>query len=228
MRRAATQTERITGLAGLAFLVFAIPAIVTEILGPDPTTAATEVAAKFASARTDVLLSAVLLMLAATAFLVFIVGAAEICRRQAGESLLIALARSSGILGIGVLVVYTAIFASLAASIHQLANQEVVYAIFRSGYAIDSSADLFFGLFVALIAAPLAHAGGSGRWFTRFAIFTGVLYALGSLSITSPDAGVFGACEVIGTLLLLAWLAVTSVRLLRGTDSPATHVPAST
>ncbi len=76
-----------------------------------------EVAAKFASARTDVLLSGVLLILASTAFLVFIVGAAEICRRDAGEGLLVGLARSAGILDIGVFVVYAAIFGSLAASL---------------------------------------------------------------------------------------------------------------
>ncbi len=209
-------------------LTLVVPAIVTEIRGPDPTTSVPEVAAKFASARTDVLISSVLLIGAATAFFVFIVGTAEISRRSAGESLLVGLARSFGVVGIGVLIVYTAIFASLAAFIHQVTDKEIVYAIFRSAYAIDSSGDLFFGLFVATIAVPLARAGLSGRWYTRFAIFTGALYALGSLSITSPDAGIFGACEVIGTLLLLVWLAVTSIRLLRANPSAATRIPAST
>jgi hypothetical protein len=225
---AETQTERVTGIAGLVLLALVIPAIVTEVRGPEPTTSVAEVAAKFASARTDVLISSVLLIGAATAFFVFIVGAAESSRRRAGESLLVSLARSFGVVGVGVLVVYTAIFASLAAFIHQVTDDQIVYAIFRAAYAIDSSGDLFFGLFVATIAVPLAKAGLSGRWFTRFAIFAGALYALGSLSITSPDAGVFGAFEVIGTVLLLVWLAGTSIRLLRADAGAATPVPAST
>lgn len=226
MRRATTHDMRITGLAGLVFLTLVIPAIVTEIRGPDATTSAAEVAAKFASARTDVLISSVLLLGAATAIFVFIVGAAEVARRDAGESLLVSLARSLGIVGIGVLVVYTAIFASLAAFIDQVSDREIVYAIFRSSYAIDSSSDLFFGLFIATIAVPLAHAGLAGRWLTRFAIFAGVLYAIGSLSITSPDTGPFGLCEILGTLLLLIWVATTSIRLLRMTEK--TPTPAST
>jgi hypothetical protein len=154
---ASTQTERITGLAGLVFLVLAIPAIVTEIRGPEPTTSVAEVATKFASARTDVLVSSVLLMGTATAFFVFIVGTAEISRRTAGDTLVVSLARSFGVVGIGVLVVYIAIFASLAAFVHQVTDKEIVYAIFRSAYAIDSSGDLFFGLFIA------THASRSSR-----------------------------------------------------------------
>jgi hypothetical protein len=225
---APTFARRITGVAGLTFLILALPAIVTEIRGPDATTSVTEVAAKFASSRTDVLISSVLLMGAATALFIFIVGAAEISRRVAGDSLLVSLARSFGTVGIGVLVVYTAIFASLAAFINQVTDKELVYALFRSAYAIDSSSDLFFGLFVATIAVPLAHVGLSGRWFTRFAIFTGVLYAIGSLSITAPDTGPFGVCEIVGTLLLLIWIAVTSLRLLRVRARTAAQGPAAT
>ncbi len=225
MSEAVRQTERITGIAGLSVVALAIPAIITEAVGPEPTKSAAEIAAKFVSARTDVLVSSVLLLCLAIAFLVFIVGIADVSRRGTEESLSISLARSSGVLGVGVLVVYTAIFASLAAFIHQVTDQEIVYAIFRSDYAIDSSADLFLGLFVATISAPLAHAGLAGRWFTRFAVLTGAIYALGSVSITSPDAGVFGAFEVIGTILLLAWVTITSIRLLRARDEAAHHSP---
>lgn len=109
-----------------------------------------------------------------------------------------------------------------------MASTRTRLAITSNGPIVSiRSGDLFFGLFVAMMAVPLARVGLSGRWFTRFAIFTGVVYALGSLSITSPDAGVFGACEVIGTLLLLAWLAITSIRLLKTREGAAALVPAS-
>ncbi len=42
------------------------------------------------------------------------------------------------------------------------------------------------------------------------------------VSITSPDAGVFGACEVIGTVLPL-WVAATSIQLVRVRDAPVAY-----
>lgn len=43
------------------------------------------------------------------------------------------------------------------------------------------------------------------------------------VSITSPDAGVFGACEVIGTVLPLIWVAATSIQLVRVRDAPVAY-----
>ena len=161
--------ERCTGWAGLVFVVLIIPGIATELRGPDATATPTNVAATFASARTDVLVSSALLIGALTAFFVFAMGVTELGRRGDRLGLLSALSRSSAAIGIAVFTVYTAIFASLAASIHQLHNVDAVYGIFRASAAIDSSQDLFLGLFILTSALPLARAGIAGRWFTRFA-----------------------------------------------------------
>lgn len=73
-------------------------------------------------------------------------------------------------------------------------------------------------------AVSLARAGLAGSWLTRFSVLGGALYALGSLSITSPDGGIFGACEVLGALLFMLWTTVTSIRLLkRQRNQPTTH-----
>src|SRR5258705_8754193 len=177
---------RWTGAAGLLFLALIIPAIVTESLGPEPTMSRAEVAAKFSSARTDVLVSSVLLVGAIVAFFVFALGVAETIRNAGGIGLLPALSHSSGAVGVGILAVYTAIFASAASSIHHVQNADVVYGIFRAAYAIDSASDLFLGLFMAASAMSIARVGLAGPWPTRFAVLGGALYALGSLSITSP------------------------------------------
>jgi hypothetical protein len=213
------RVNRCTGAAGLLFLALIIPAIVTESLGPEPTMSPAEVAAKFSSARTDVLVSSVLLVAAVAAFLVFAVGVAETIRNAGRAGLLSAVARASGAVGVGILAVYTAIFASLASSIHHVQNVELVYGIFRAAYAIDSSSDLFLGVFMAASAVPIARTGLAGPWLTRFTVFGGALYALGSLSITSPNGGIFGAFEVIGALIFMLWVAATSIRLLRTPSS---------
>ncbi|MDX6596306.1 MAG: hypothetical protein QOE87_193 [Gaiellales bacterium] len=213
------RVHRWTGAAGLLFLVLIIPAIVTESLGPEPTMSPAEVTAKFSSARTDVLISSVLLVAAVAAFFVFAVGVAETIRNARPAGLLPALSRSSGAVGVGILAVYTAIFASLASSIHHVQNVELVYGIFRAAYAIDSSSDLFLGLFMAASAVPIARSGLAGPWLTRFTLFGGTFYALGSLSITSPNSGIFGAFEILGALLFMLWVAVTSIRLLRTPSS---------
>ena len=63
-----------TGMAGIAFVILIVPAIVTEILGPDPTASPAEVFAKFHTARIDILISSVLLVAALSALLVFMIG----------------------------------------------------------------------------------------------------------------------------------------------------------
>jgi hypothetical protein len=204
-----------TGWAGIAFVVLIIPGIATELRGPDATSTPSRVAATFASARTDVLVSSALLVGALTAFFVFAMGVAEIGRRGDRIGLLSALARASAAIGIAVFTVYTAIFATLAASIDQLHNVGVVYGIFRAAAAIDSSQDLFLGLFILTSALPLARVGLAGRWFTRFALLTGGIYAVGCLTMTSAGESTFMHFEVIGTLLLIIWAALLSLRLLR-------------
>ena len=107
----------------------------------------------------------------------------------------------------------------VAAAISEFDSAEVVYGLFRAAYAIDSASDLFIGLFLAAIAIPLSRSGLSGRWFARFGVFSGLFYAIGSLSFTSKGEGIFSVFEVVGSLFFIVWAAVTSVRLLR--RSPA-------
>jgi hypothetical protein len=222
------KTERWwTGIAGLVFVGLIVPAIVTEILGPDPTSSPAKVFAKFHSERTDVLISSVLLMAALLALLMFMIGVIEVARGPDGHPLLVGLARSAGGLGVALVVAYTAIFAVVAATISEFHSPEVVYGLFRSANAIDSSSDLFIGVFVAAIAVPLAKAGVRGRWFKRYGVFTGVVYAIGSLTFTSKSGGVFGAFEVIGTLLVIVWSLVTSIGLLRATGEPTRVQPSA-
>ena len=220
--------ERCTGWAGLVFVVLILPGIVTELRGPDATATPTEVAAKFASARTDVLVSSALLVGALTAFFVFAMGVTEIARRGDPAGLLSALSRSSATIGIAIFTVYTAIFASLAASIHSLHNADVVYGAFRAATAIDSSQDLFLGLFMVTSALPLARAGFTGRWFTRFALLSGCIYAVGCFSMTSAREGIFTHFEVIGTLLLIIWAALLSIRLVLRRATSGSHAGGGT
>jgi hypothetical protein len=209
-----SRLERCTGYAGLAFVVLILPAIATELLGPDATKTPAEVTAAFASARTDVLVSSALLIGAITAFFVFAMGVAELARSGDRVGLLTALARASAVIGIALVIAYTAIFASLAASIDRLHDVDAVYGIFRAAGAIDSSQDLFVGLFMVTSALPLARAGLTGRWFMRFALFGGTIYAVGCFAMTSASEGAFMHFEVIGTLLLIIWAAVLSIRLV--------------
>jgi hypothetical protein len=210
-----------TGVAGLVFVGLIVPAIVTESLGPNPASSPAKVFAKFHSERTDVLLSSVVLLASLTAFLVFMTGVIELARGADRHQLLRALALSAGGIGVALAVTYTAILGVVAAAISKFHGPEVVYGLFRSASAIDSSSDLFIGVFVATIAAPLAVAGVGGRWFTRFGVFAGILLALGSLTFTAKSGGVFNTFELIGTLLVLAWSLLISIRLIRTTGRRA-------
>jgi hypothetical protein len=207
-----------TGVAGIAFVALIVPSIVTEVMGPNPTASPAEVFAKFHTARTDVLISSVLLVAARSALLVFIVGVTEVVRGPEPD-LLRSLARSAGSLGVGLVVIYTAIFAMVAAVISEFDNAQLVYGLFRAAYSINSASHLFIGLFLTAIAVPLSRAGLGGRWFARFGVFAGLFYAIGSLSFTSKGEGIFSVFEVVGSVFFIVWAAVTSVRLLHSSPT---------
>jgi hypothetical protein len=217
--------ERWNGVAGLVFLLLLVPAVVLEILGPDPADSPATVAAKFASDRTQVLIACVLLLGAAVALLIFAIGLAGIARRGGDARLACALVGPSAVVGVGVFTIYIATYASLAASIHSLHDAGLVFAAFRSAFAVDYAADLFFGMFAAASSLALAGTSLSGRWFTRFGVFAGVFYAIGALSITAGGHGPFSLFDAGGTVLVLAWVAVISVRLVAAKDTPGVPRP---
>ncbi len=206
------KAERWTGLAGLGFIVVIVPTIVAESLGPNIQMSPSEIAASFASARTDVLVGSILLIASQVALLAFAVGVATIARDQRLLSTLIVLSAAVGIAG---LLAYATIYASVASSIHQLHSTDLVYGLFAVATSLDSLPGAFGGLMFVAAAQALQLSNLSGRWLTRLGVTAGALTTLSVLVIFDLQSFWLSLPGLAGTLLSLAWILITSIRLVR-------------
>ena len=185
-----------------------------------------KVAAKFASARTDVLVSSLLLLSAIVAFFVFAVGVSEIVAAADGTGTALgSLALGGGHWRHGIVTVYTAIFASLASSIHH-ARATSMSSTASSGPQPRSTRPrtCFSECSCLTSAVPIARAGLARTVVDPICpVFTGGIYAVGSLSVKAPNTGIRGAFEILGTIFLhRVGLSSWDVRLLRAPGDRAT------
>lgn len=209
-----SRSRRWTGLAGLGLTLILIPAIATETAGPDSSSSAQRVASQFASARTVLLISSALFLVAMVFALAFVLGLSSLAAPRDGMSA--RLGSAAGLLGIALLTVYAVSLAAIAATIPELReHQSLVYAVFRVISAIDDGSGLFIAVFIGALLRPLAHAGLSPRWLTNFGMLAASVRAVGVLDITTLGAWPFGPFMVAGTLLCIAWLLLASISLLR-------------
>lgn len=210
------RAERWTGLAGLGFIAIVVPAIVTESLGPNIEMSPSDMAASFASARTDVLVGSVLLLASQIALLLFAIGVGTIAHDQRVLSTLIVVSAAIGIVG---LIIYVTIFASIASVIHQLHSNDVVYALFAVATSLDSFPGVFGGIMFIAAAQGLRLSNLSGVWLTRLGESAGVLVALSVLGIIDLKSFWLSLPGLVGTLLSLVWILITSIRLVRMNES---------
>jgi len=206
-------------VAGLALTAILVPAIVTETAGPDAGDSPAAVASEFASARTTVLVSGALFLIAMTLGLVFVIGLTSLPDRDGPDRALARIASASGLLVIAILTVYAASFAAIAASIHVLrAHQSLVYAFFCVVSAIDDGAGIFIAIFVISIAYPFVRAGYCPRWLARLGLAAAAVRAIGTLDVTTLGALPFAPFMAVGTVLCVVWIGLIRTSLVRTPD----------
>lgn len=208
-------TARWTGRAGLGLVAALVPAILTETAGPDSSASPAQVTSEFASARISILVSGAFLV-AMMFGLAFVVGLSALASRHGREGLVARIALASGLLVIALLTVYAASFAAIAASIGELrGHQSLVYAVFRVISATDDGSGIFIAIFVMAVAYPLVRAGLAPRWLANLGLVAAGVRAIGALDITTLGALPFAPFMVLGTILCVVWLGLTSITLLR-------------
>jgi hypothetical protein len=191
-----------------------LAAIATEATGPESSASPAQIVSGLASARSTLLVSAVLFLAATAPALAFVMGVASL-DLESRARVLTALASASGLLGIAMLTVYAAGLAALAASIDGIAeHRALVYAVFRIISATDDGASVFIGIFVASAALGLARIGACSGWLAILGALAGAVRATGVLDVTTLGALPFAPFIVAGTILCLVWLALTSVALV--------------
>lgn len=213
---AQARAARWTGLAGLGLVAALVPAMLTETAGPDSSATPAQVTSDFASARSTILISGALFLVAMMFGLVFVVGLTALASRHGRERLVARIGSASGLLVIALLSVYAASFAAIAASIGELhGHQSLVYAVFRVISATDDCSGIFIAIFVTAVVYSLGRAGLAPHWLANLGLVGAGVRAIGALDITTLGALPFAPFMVIGTILCVVWLGLTSITLLR-------------
>lgn len=207
---------RRAGVSGLVLAGTLLPAIATELAGPDSRASVHAVVAGFSANRTDLLASSVLFLLAMCAAFAFVNLVAAIAVQSDASPMLARIASTAGFIGIALLTVYASGLAAIAASIEELReNEHVVYALYRLLAATDDAAGLFVAFFVGASAAILRRAGLTPRWLSRIGVAAAALRAVGALDVTTLGGLPFAPFLVAGTALALAWLVLSCAALYR-------------
>jgi hypothetical protein len=92
------------------------------------------------------------------------------------------------------------------------------YALYLTTFAVDSVGDVLGSVFLVAAGILIPRTGVLPRWLGRIALVTGVLFVLQGFGLGGVIA-LFGLIlDLIGFILLLTFVTVTSVVLLRRSD----------
>lgn len=198
----------------LAVAVFAV-AVAFESNGPSPSDSPGQVAAKFASDRTGVLIGSYLLLIGLALFAIFLSVLRGTLRDAEGEPATFStLTFGAGMAGLAVTSGYVAIYGSLAHGIASAGGANLAFAMFAAGNSIDSVSGVFIALAVLAAATVILRTSVFPRWLGWLALVSGALGALGPFALDRPDQLV-GFIGFVGSLLFLVWMLSISVVLLR-------------
>ena len=99
-------------------------------------------------------------------------------------------------------------------------DQGVSYALYLTTYALDSVADVFGSLSAMAAGVLVMRSGVLPRWLGRTAILAGILLFLQAFGMGGVIASFGLVLDIIGFVLFLIFVLVSSVILLRREDTP--------
>jgi hypothetical protein len=104
-------------------------------------------------------------------------------------------------------------------------DQGVSYALYLVTYALDSVADVFGSLAVVAAGLLVMRSGVLPRWLAWIAILAGILLFLQGFGLGGVIASFGLVLDIVGFVLFLIFVLVSSVILLRREDTVANAAP---
>ena len=98
-------------------------------------------------------------------------------------------------------------------------DQGVSYALYLTTYALDSVADVFGSLSAVAAGLLVMRSGVLPRWLGRIAILAGILLFLQGFGLGGVIASFGLVLDIIGFVLFLIFVLMSSVILLRREDT---------
>jgi hypothetical protein len=225
----AARTSRPWGrYAWAAGIVYVIALVAESVVAIGVGLTQNDSAAKMASAlyehRDRLVVIACLSVVYAAAFVIYLSSLYNLLRGAATEQLRIL---SSLVLVGGVVFIVlhavsdigiTGLVGAKLAAFGAHHDQGVSYALYLTTYALDSVADVFGSLSAIAAGLLVMRNGVLPRWLGRTAILAGILLFLQAFGLGGVSASFGLVLDIIGFVLFLIFVLVSSVILLRRED----------
>ena len=226
----AARTSRPWGrYAWTAGIVYVIALVAESVVAVGVGLTQNDSAAKMASGlyehRDRLLVIACLSVVYAAAFVIYLCSLYNLLRAAATERLRIlgSLVLVGGVVFIVLHAVsdigITGLVGAKLAAFGAQHDQGVSYALYLTTYALDSVADVFGSLSAIAAGLLVMRSGVLPRWLGRTAIVAGILLFLQAFGLGGVIASFGLVLDIIGFVLFLIFVLVSSVILLRRDDA---------
>lgn len=232
----AARTSRPWGrYAWAAGIVYVIALVAESVVAIGVGLTQDDSAAKMASAlyehRDRLLVIACLSVVYAAAFVIYLCSLYNLLRGAATERLRIlgSLVLVGGVIFVVLHAVsdvgITGLVGAKLAAFGAQHDQGVSYALYLTTYALDSVADVFGSLSAAAAGLLVMRSGVLPRWLGRIAMLAGILLFLQGFGLGGVIASFGLVLDIIGFVLFLIFVLVSSVILLRREDTVPNAAP---
>ena len=128
------------------------------------------------------------------------------------------LAFGSGLAAVALVIAAQGILGTLAAYIVTGATPEIVRGVYAVYAGIFTVSDLFLGMFLIAAALTVLPLRALPRWLGWIGLVGGMCLILGAFSFATPQS-ILGIIDLLGLVLFLLWILLTSIWMLRGQTS---------
>jgi len=218
--RTSSAWQRYAWMAGIVFVIaFVAETVVSIGVGVNQNDSAAKIANALHDHRERLLVIACLSVVYAAMFLIYLSGLYDLLRGDtdrrrflgslvlAGGALFVALHAVSDI-GI------TGALGAKLASFGSQHDQGVAYTLYLMTFGLDSVADVLGSVFALAAGALVIHSGVLPRWLGWVSLLAGILFFLQGFGLGGVIASFGLVLDLIGFVLILAFVLVSSVILL--------------
>jgi hypothetical protein len=217
--------ERYASAAGVVFVVALLAeAVISAAIPINQNDSAAKIATELAQHRERLLVAAYLSAVYAVAFVVYLCRLHQLLRaRSAQASLLGSLVLIGGVLfvtlhAVSDVGIYGLLGGKLA-SYGAQHDQGISYTLYLMTYALDSVGDVFGSLFAVAAGLMVIETRVLPRWLGGGLILVGILFFLQGFGLGGVIATFGLVLDLIGFVLFLVLVVVSSVILLRRTNT---------
>jgi hypothetical protein len=213
--------ERYAWVAGIVFVIALVAeSVVATGVGLTQNDSATKIANALHDHREQQLVIAYLSVVYATAFLIYLCSLYNLLRGDTGQPRILALlvvvggvlfAALHAVSDIGI----TGLLGAKLASFGSQHDPGIAYALYLITYALDSVGDVFGSLGAFATGLLVINSGVLPRWLGWVSILVGILFFLQGFGLGGVIASFGLVLDLIGFLLFLIFVLVSSVILLR-------------